>query len=101
MVYGVIDVNRQPTSLPPFGIADIRKAIPAHCFKRSYLISFTYLIVDLIIVAALFAITPYIDPLFSVERMKLISAEQKEASEVHWMGCMDGWIVTMYVLVKT
>jgi hypothetical protein len=35
-------VKRAPSEQPPFTIAQIRAAIPEHCFKRSTLISSLY-----------------------------------------------------------
>ncbi|XP_071940118.1 delta(12)-acyl-lipid-desaturase-like [Coffea arabica] len=43
-------LKRVPYSKPPFTIRDIKKAIPPHCFKRSFLRSFFYLVRDLILV---------------------------------------------------
>ena len=43
-----------PSSAPPFTIGQLRKAVPAHCFERNIIMSSTYLLVDLIAVAALF-----------------------------------------------
>ncbi|XP_071697285.1 delta(12)-fatty-acid desaturase FAD2-like [Rutidosis leptorrhynchoides] len=40
-------IKRAPTSKPPFTLADIKKAIPPHCFERSTIKSFSYLIADL------------------------------------------------------
>jgi omega-6 fatty acid desaturase / acyl-lipid omega-6 desaturase (Delta-12 desaturase) len=54
-------LRRQPISKPPFTIGSLRKAIPAHCFKRSLLRSSTYLIADLIMVAALYVASTFID----------------------------------------
>jgi len=53
--------QRIPTEKPPFTIKDIRQAIPEHCFKRSYITSFRYLLVDLTVVAFLFYITNFIE----------------------------------------
>ncbi|KAI3514333.1 hypothetical protein L1887_12657 [Cichorium endivia] len=39
--------KRAPTSKPPFTLADIKKAIPPHCFERSWIRSFSYLIYDI------------------------------------------------------
>lgn len=45
---------RPPTGKPlPFTLADIRAAIPAHCFERSALISGSYLLRDIAMLAAL------------------------------------------------
>ena len=46
-------VSRVPTAKPPFSLADVRRAIPPHCFQRSTLRSLSYLVVDLLAVAAL------------------------------------------------
>ncbi|KAK9065496.1 hypothetical protein SSX86_014897 [Deinandra increscens subsp. villosa] len=40
-------IKRAPTSKPPFTLADIKKAIPPHCFERSLVRSFSYLVADL------------------------------------------------------
>ncbi|GJT29673.1 omega-6 fatty acid desaturase [Tanacetum coccineum] len=40
-------IKRAPTSKPPFTLADIKKAIPHHCFERSMIRSFSYLVADL------------------------------------------------------
>nr|AGX28132.1 omega-6 fatty acid desaturase FAD2-2A [Exocarpos cupressiformis] len=47
-------VQRVPHSKPPFTLAELRKAIPPHCFRRSLLRSFSYLLVDLLVAAAFF-----------------------------------------------
>ncbi|XP_027063286.1 delta(12)-acyl-lipid-desaturase-like [Coffea arabica] len=49
-------IHRAPYSKPPFTIGDIRKAIPPHCFKRSLLRSFSYLVHDLILVGLFYYI---------------------------------------------
>ncbi|KAM0835175.1 hypothetical protein ACQ4PT_063110 [Festuca glaucescens] len=50
---GAPPVLRQPTDKPPFTLAEIKKAIPPHCFERSLIKSSYYLLHDLFIVAAL------------------------------------------------
>ncbi|KAI7744818.1 hypothetical protein M8C21_020958 [Ambrosia artemisiifolia] len=40
-------IKRAPTSKPPFTLADLKKAIPPHCFQRSMIRSFSYLAADL------------------------------------------------------
>ncbi|OZJ04353.1 Delta(12) fatty acid desaturase [Bifiguratus adelaidae] len=47
--------------LPTFTIKEIRDAIPAHCFKRDTLRSFSYVVHDLAIVAALGYAATFID----------------------------------------
>lgn len=42
--------SRAPSQRPPFTVGDLRKAVPAHCFRRSFLTSTLYLLVDLALV---------------------------------------------------
>lgn len=44
----------QPISRPQFTLADLKNAIPPHCFQRSMLKSFGYLASDFVIVSSLF-----------------------------------------------
>ncbi|KAI3923970.1 hypothetical protein MKW92_019752 [Papaver armeniacum] len=54
-------LRRAPHSKPPFTLSQIKKAIPPHCFQRSVLRSFSYVVYDLIIVSLLyFAATTFI-----------------------------------------
>jgi omega-6 fatty acid desaturase (delta-12 desaturase) len=46
-------LQRSPTDKPPFTVGQIKKAIPPHCFQRSVIKSFSYVVHDLVIVAAL------------------------------------------------
>uniref|UniRef100_A0A0D9XJ08 Fatty acid desaturase domain-containing protein n=1 Tax=Leersia perrieri TaxID=77586 RepID=A0A0D9XJ08_9ORYZ len=46
-------VQRSPVEKPPFTLADIRKAIPRHCFRPSVVKSFSYLVHDLSITTCL------------------------------------------------
>jgi len=46
-------VRRSPTDKPPFTLSQIKKAIPPHCFQRSVLRSFSFVVQDLAISAAL------------------------------------------------
>lgn len=52
-------VHRVPTEKPPFTVGQIKKAIPPHCFQRSVLRSFSYIIYDLIIISALLYLALY------------------------------------------
>ncbi|KAF7085571.1 hypothetical protein CFC21_088987 [Triticum aestivum] len=45
--------QRAPTDKPAFTLAQIRKAIPPHCFQRSVIKSFSYVVYDLAIIASL------------------------------------------------
>ncbi|GFP94400.1 omega-6 fatty acid desaturase endoplasmic reticulum isozyme 2 [Phtheirospermum japonicum] len=56
--------QRVPYSKPPFTVGDIKKAIPPHCFSRSLVRSFSYVVYDLVIVYLLYRLaTSYIDQL--------------------------------------
>ncbi|CAI9291796.1 unnamed protein product [Lactuca saligna] len=53
--------KRAPTTKPPFTLADIKKAIPPHCFERSLIRSFSYIVYDLTLVWILYYLaTTYI-----------------------------------------
>lgn len=47
-------LNRVPHSKPPFTLGEVKKAIPPHCFKRSVVRSFSYVVYDLIIASLLY-----------------------------------------------
>ncbi|CAK4609211.1 unnamed protein product [Aphanomyces euteiches] len=63
--YQKVDGAPEPLPLepPPFTLKDLRAAIPAHCFERSYIKSFYYLFENLAICAALFGIALYVNSL--------------------------------------
>nr|GMC84352.1 delta(12)-fatty-acid desaturase FAD2-like [Ipomoea batatas] len=48
------DVKRVPYAKPAFTVGEIKKAIPPHCFQRSVLRSFSYVVYDLIIASLLY-----------------------------------------------
>lgn len=52
--------HRAPHARPPFTVGQLKKAVPAHCFNRSLLRSFSYLIVDLVVVSVLLYSTTFI-----------------------------------------
>jgi len=55
-------LGRVPYTKPPFTLSQIKKAIPPHCFKRSVLRSFSYVVFDLTIAFLLYYLaTNYID----------------------------------------
>lgn len=60
-VQGGFPATRAPTAKPPFTVGQLRKAIPAHCFERSLLRSSAYLAADLVLVAALYYASTFID----------------------------------------
>ncbi|MCD7467974.1 Delta(12)-fatty-acid desaturase [Datura stramonium] len=43
--------QRVPITKPPFTLSDIKNVIPPHCFQRSFVRSFSYLVLDLILVS--------------------------------------------------
>ncbi|XP_049365225.1 delta(12)-fatty-acid desaturase FAD2-like [Solanum verrucosum] len=47
-------LQRVPYSKPPFTVGDVKKAIPPHCFKRSVLHSFSFVLYDLVIAFLLY-----------------------------------------------
>ncbi|KAG7668398.1 hypothetical protein Ndes2526B_g00882 [Nannochloris sp. 'desiccata'] len=53
--------DRQPTEEPAFTVGQLRRAIPAHCFKRSTLRSSLYLIADLILISLMYFASTFID----------------------------------------
>ncbi|XP_004497140.1 omega-6 fatty acid desaturase, endoplasmic reticulum isozyme 1-like [Cicer arietinum] len=52
-------LSRVPHTKPPFTISQLKKSIPPHCFKRSILISFSYVLHDLSISFLLYISTTY------------------------------------------
>ncbi|GAB4823433.1 hypothetical protein N2152v2_010479 [Parachlorella kessleri] len=53
--------KRVPAEKPSFTVATLRAAIPKHCWERSALRSFAYLAVDLVLIAALYYASTFID----------------------------------------
>ncbi|URE32191.1 omega-6 fatty acid desaturase, endoplasmic reticulum isozyme [Musa troglodytarum] len=83
-------LQRSPTEKPAFTLGQIKKAIPPHCFERSILHSFSYLVHDLLF-AALFLY-------FAVSVMpKLPSGLALAAWPLYWVlqGCiLSGvWVI--------
>ncbi|GJX26584.1 delta(12) fatty acid desaturase-like protein [Tanacetum coccineum] len=58
-------LKRVPVSKPPFGIGDLKRTIPPHCFKRSLIRSFASFFRDLIIIYALYYLASNYIPLLS------------------------------------
>nr|WQH19951.1 delta12 fatty acid desaturase [Bemisia tabaci] len=54
--------KRAPTSKPPFTFGELKKAIPPHCFQRSLLRSFSYVIKDFILIGTLYFIATSVIP---------------------------------------
>ncbi|XP_047327481.1 delta(12) fatty acid desaturase FAD2-like [Impatiens glandulifera] len=54
-------LDRAPSSKPPFTLAEIKRSIPPHCFQRSLITSFSYVVYDLLVASFLYyAATSYI-----------------------------------------
>eukprot|EP00730_Choanoeca_flexa_P009685 TRINITY_DN12871_c0_g1_i1.p1 TRINITY_DN12871_c0_g1~~TRINITY_DN12871_c0_g1_i1.p1 ORF type:complete len:381 (+),score=83.70 TRINITY_DN12871_c0_g1_i1:70-1212(+) len=62
---------RLPSDNPPFTLAAIKQAIPAHCFKRSFVTSMRYTLQDLAGVAVLYYLSTFIDTLPTVAALAL------------------------------
>uniref|UniRef100_A0A1D1YEF5 Omega-6 fatty acid desaturase, endoplasmic reticulum isozyme 2 n=1 Tax=Anthurium amnicola TaxID=1678845 RepID=A0A1D1YEF5_9ARAE len=58
--------RRAPSDRPPFTLADLKNAIPPHCFHHSAIRSFSYLARDLVAASALFYLAIAIIPLLPV-----------------------------------
>lgn len=48
--------QRLPISTAPFSLSQLKKAVPPHCFKRSLLRSFSYVLYDLTLVSLFYRI---------------------------------------------
>lgn len=81
-----------PAERPPFGVKELRNAIPDHCFQHSYLTSFAYLAADLAAVVLLFCLSQYIDSTFTDQRFgeALGFVLRTAAWTVYWVcqGCV-------------
>ncbi len=51
--------KRVPSAVPPFTVGTLRKAVPAHCWERSLIKSFGYLLADLLAAATLYYATTF------------------------------------------
>ncbi|KAH7423072.1 hypothetical protein KP509_12G038300 [Ceratopteris richardii] len=74
--------ERAPHSKPPFTLAQLKKAIPPHCFNRSIVKSSAYLLLDLLISGSLLYATSFITKL----------------GPVGWIAWILYWIVQGCVL---
>ncbi|XP_022745552.1 delta(12)-fatty-acid desaturase FAD2-like [Durio zibethinus] len=78
-------LNRVPCSKPPFTLSQIKKAIPPHCFQRSVLRSFSYLVYDLILASLLYYVV-----------INYIHLLPQPLSFVAWTtyGALQGFVLT-------
>jgi len=67
-------IKRVPTAKPKFSLADIRRAIPAHCFEHSLITSFGYVAYDFAIIAALFYLATQIETVVTAARFGAVGA---------------------------
>jgi omega-6 fatty acid desaturase (delta-12 desaturase) len=56
-------IYRVPTEKPSFTLGDLRRAVPAHCFERSLITSFSYVLWDLLLVITLIYLSLHISTL--------------------------------------
>lgn len=56
-----VDVEFDPSAPPPFRIAEIRAAIPKHCWVKNPWRSLSYVLRDFIVVASLMAVVVYLN----------------------------------------
>jgi len=61
-------IKRVPTAKPKFNVADIRSAIPDHCFEHSLITSFGYVAYDFAIIATLFYLATHIENVVTADR---------------------------------
>ncbi|KAI1793324.1 fatty acid desaturase-domain-containing protein [Ganoderma leucocontextum] len=66
-----ITVDQTPFVIPDLTIKDLLSAIPAHCNKRSAFRSSTYVVMDAVIIAALYKTTYLLDALLTRENIAL------------------------------
>ncbi|CAL0316452.1 unnamed protein product [Lupinus luteus] len=52
-------LSRVPHTKPPFTLSQLKKAIPQHCFERSLISSFSYVLYDLTLIFFLYISTTY------------------------------------------
>lgn len=83
-------VDRVPTEKPPFTVGQLKKAIPPHCFQRSVIRSFSYVVYDLAIISALVYLALYRIP-------NLPSPYHYLAWPIYWIcqGCVATgiWVI--------
>ncbi|KAH7689427.1 Fatty acid desaturase domain-containing protein [Dioscorea alata] len=63
--------RRVPVDKPPFTLNQLKKAIPPHCFHRSILTSFSYLLHDLFISSLLLLLAIYFIPSISFTPLRI------------------------------
>jgi len=90
--------SRAPVAPPSFTVGELRNAIPAHCWERSLLKSFSYLFTDLAVVAVLFYFAKHIDTVVVEETFGSVAPMLRHVLwTAYWVvqGCvMTGlWVI--------
>lgn len=88
------DASLPPFTPPSYTQKDLFNAIPAHCWDRSALRSFSYVFADLIMIAANVYAASFIDPAFGFEGKTVLNGWAGVAAKwalwgVYWTTC--GW----------
>lgn len=64
-------VEQTPFVIPDFTVKDLLSAIPAHCYKRSTLRSSSYVLMDVVVIGAIYKLTYFLDALLTPEHIAL------------------------------
>lgn len=82
--------RRVPVAKPPFTVSQIKKAVPPHCFHRSVLRSFSYVVTDLAIVTLVYLLASSFIPTLPLA-LRLV------AWPIYWVvqGCVltGVWVI--------
>jgi omega-6 fatty acid desaturase (delta-12 desaturase) len=69
---GFVDVAEQtPVVIPDLTVKDLLSAIPAHCFERSAFKSSLYIVMDVVIIAAIYKTTVFAEQFITPEHIAL------------------------------
>jgi len=68
---GVTVVEQTPCAIPDLSVKDLLSAIPSHCFKRSAIRSFSYVVYDFVLVAGIYKTATYLDAFINPEQLSL------------------------------
>ncbi|XP_062119628.1 delta(12)-fatty-acid desaturase FAD2-like [Humulus lupulus] len=84
-------LKRVPYTKPPFTLSQLKKAIPPHCFQRSVIRSFSYVVFDLTIAATIYYIAARYIPLLPHHPLSYL------AWPIYWFieGCVltGVWVI--------
>ncbi|KAI0261109.1 delta-12 fatty acid desaturase [Gloeopeniophorella convolvens] len=68
---GVVRVKQELVVIPDLSIKQLLAVIPKHCFKRSLVRSFRYILQDVAVVLALYKATKFVEPLLNPAHLSL------------------------------